>query len=90
MRSAKRKEPISAISINFRRIRSICDPCSKQYMRLARINFGSKWKRFAWQIPEAQGSDCQAISLATRAAAMKASAFLQMFVVVIDREPELA
>jgi hypothetical protein len=33
---------------------------------------------------------CQAISLAASAAAMKASAFLQMFVVVIDRGPELA
>jgi hypothetical protein len=26
-------------------------------MRLSRIFSGSKWKRFAWRIPEAQGSD---------------------------------
>jgi len=26
-------------------------------MRLLQIILGSKWKRFAWRIPEAQGSD---------------------------------
>ena len=65
-------------------------------MRLSRRNFGSKWKRFAWQIPEAQGSDLSGnlfVSLAKwpkSFAAMKASAVLQLFVVVIDRELELA
>ena len=65
-------------------------------MRLSRTNFGSKWKRFAWQIPEAQGSDLSGnlfVSLAKwpkSFAAMKASAVLQLFVVVIDRELELA
>jgi hypothetical protein len=85
-----------AIQLVWRRIRSICDPCSKQYMRLSRIFSGSKWKRFAWRIPEAQGSDLSGNLFGRKRRghnacilAMRASAFLQMFVVVIDREPEL-
>ena len=67
-------------------------------MRLLRIILGSKWKRFAWRIPEAQGSDLSGHLFAGRRRERalcqylsdEGSQFLQMFVVVIDREPELA
>ena len=57
MGSAKRNEAISAVSKNL-------PPRTLNLLLMFEIineavahNLGSKWKRFAWRIPEAQGSD---------------------------------
>jgi hypothetical protein len=43
-------------------------------MKLLQVISRSKWKRFAWQIPEAQGSDLSG----------------NLCFVLVDREPKLA
>jgi hypothetical protein len=98
MTSAKRNEAISAASknlpphtLNLRLMFEIID-------ELSHIILGSKWKRCAWRILEAQGSDLSGNLFASRASrepscqylGEKASAFLQMSAVVVDREPKLA
>jgi hypothetical protein len=55
----------------------------------------SKWKRFAWRIPEAQGSDLSGNLFGASIKkddirVMKSSALLRMLVVVIARELKLA
>jgi hypothetical protein len=62
---------------------------------LSHIISVSKWRRFAWRIPEAQGSDLSGNLFGARVnkndiRVMKSSAFLRMLVVVIDRELKLA
>ena len=95
MRSAKRKEAISAASknlpprtLNSRLMFEIIDEAVAH-------NFGEQVEEICLADSGGPGLGSVRQSLwpqASRAGtmAMKASAFLQMFVVVIDREPELA
>jgi hypothetical protein len=59
-------------------------------MRLLQIILGSKWKRFAWRIPEAQGSDLSVNLFGRKRRGHEGFGILQMFVVVIDRDLKLA
>src|SRR5436853_7174696 len=98
MRSAKRKETMFAISsslppytLNLRSMFEIIHEVAHKFRGASGGDLPGGFRRPRARI-------CQAISLAASVAsshnarilAIKASAFLRMFVVVIDREPELA
>jgi hypothetical protein len=57
MSSAKRNEAIFAASKNLPPHTLNLRPMFEIIHELSHIILGSKWKRFAWRIPEAQGSD---------------------------------